>query len=161
MTSGTSVPDARLAAFVADLAKAATSAFVEVPLELLRAPGFRAALQNAQWYVTTLDRAPVFDKITLMHALYQSGEYPAGFGFNWDALLDVLRDLEWLESAQGIALVWRHPDVLAERSPDVAATFREVVEDACAHRAEHGYPPLRVLIPAEPAGRRGAHARLG
>lgn len=150
MTSPATALDPRLMTLVADLAKVETPAFVEVPLELLRASGFRAALVGAHWYVSTLDRAPVFDKQTLMHALYQSGEYPAGFGFNWDALLDVLRDLEWLESAQGIALVWRHPDVLAERSPDVAATFREVVEDACAHRAERGYPPLRVLVPAAP-----------
>lgn len=150
MTSQATALDPRLQTLVADLAKTETPAFVEVPLELLRASGFRAALVGAHWYVSTLDRAPVFDKTTLMHALYQSGEYPAGFGFNWDALLDVLRDLEWLESAQGIALLWRHPDVLAERAPDVAATFREVVEDACAHRAERGYPPLRVLVPAAP-----------
>ncbi len=148
MTTPSSTPDARLQTFVAMLADAKTPPFVEVPDELWRTPGFRAGLVKADWYVSTLDRAPVFDKTTLLHALYQSGEYPAGFGFNWDALLDVLRDLEWLESARGIALVWRHPDVLAERSPDVAATFREVVEDACAHRAERGYTPLRVLVPA-------------
>jgi hypothetical protein len=140
--------DARIVALVAHLGDAQTTAFVDVPADVLRSPTLRAALHDAGWYVSTLDRAPVVDKQTLLHALYQSGEYPAGFGFNWDALLDVLRDLEWLESARGIAFVWRHPDVLAERSPDVAATFRDVVADACAHRAEQGYPPLRVLVPA-------------
>lgn len=132
---------------VAAITAAAAPAFVEVPAALLRTKDLRAALQRDGWYVSTLDRAPIYDKTTLLHALYQSGEYPAGFGFNWDALLDVLRDLEWLATARGIAFVWRHPDVLEERAPDVLATFREVVEDAAAHRAEQGYPPLRVLVP--------------
>ncbi len=33
-----------------------------------------------------VDRAPVFDKATLLHALYQALQLPAWFGFNWDAL---------------------------------------------------------------------------
>jgi len=150
MTPPAGATDARVHALVDALSRSETPAFVEVPAELLRGPALRTALKRGHWYVSTLDRAPVVDKTTLMHALYQSGEYPAGFGFNWDALLDVLRDLEWLESARGIALIWRHPGVLEARSPDVAVTFREVVEDACAHRAGRGYPPLRVLVPAEP-----------
>jgi len=140
--------DLRVAAAAAQIAAEGADAFVEVPAELLRTRDLRAALHGDGWYVSTLDRAPVYDKTTLLHALYQSGEYPAGFGFNWDALLDALRDLEWLAEARGIALVWRHPDVLLERAPDVFVTFREVVDDAAAHRAAQGYPPLRVLVPA-------------
>lgn len=148
MTTQASDGDARVAAVAAALADGGAPAFVEVPGDVLRSPALRRALLDARWYVSTLDRAPIYDKATLLHALYQSGEYPASFGFNWDALLDVLRDLEWLETARGIALVWRHPDVLAERAPDVLATFREVVEDAAVHRAARGYPPVRVLVPA-------------
>jgi len=140
--------DATVAAAVAAITSPAAPAFVEVPADVLRLRPLRSALQHDGWFVSTLDRAPVYDKSTLLHALYQSGEYPAGFGFNWDALLDMLRDLEWLASARGVAFVWRHPDVLEERAPEVCATFREVVEDAAAHRAERGYPPLRVLVPA-------------
>lgn len=140
--------DMRVAAAAAAIARPDAEAFVEVPAELLRTRELRVALQDDGWYVSTLDRAPVYDKTTLLHALYQSGEYPAGFGFNWDALLDALRDLDWLASARGIALVWRHPDVLLERAPDVLVTFREVVDEAAAHRAAQGYPPLRVLVPA-------------
>lgn len=140
--------DARVSAAAARLSAVDADPFVEVPADLLRTRDLRAALQGDGWYVSTLDRAPVIDKTTLLHALYQSGEYPAGFGFNWDALLDALRDLEWLASARGIALVWRHPDVLQERAPDVFVTFREVVDEAAAHRAAQGYPPLRVLVPS-------------
>lgn len=139
--------DVRLEAVVARLSSAAAPAVVDVDDDLLGTPDLRRALLRAGWRVATLDRAPVVDKTTLLHALYQSGEYPAGFGFNWDALLDALRDLEWLEPAEGIALVWRHPDVLASRDPETAATFAEILEDAASHRAAVGYPPLRVLVP--------------
>ncbi len=159
MTGKDTAPDPRLAALVAAVAAADAPPFIAVPAELLADGELRAALRREAWYVSTLDRAPIFDKTTLLHALYQSAECPAGFGFNWDALLDRLRDLEWLEPARGIAFVWRHPDVLEERAPDIAATFREIVEEAAAHRAEHGYPPLRVLVPAGWRPQPGAEGR--
>lgn len=149
MTTGNDAPtDQHVDAAVAVITAAEAPAFVPVPPAVLRARDLRLALQAAGWYVSTLDRAPVHDKATLLHALYQSGEYPAGFGFNWDALLDALRDLAWLGDARGIAFVWRHPDVLETRAQDVAHTFREIVDEAAAHRAAHGYPPLRVIVPA-------------
>lgn len=138
-------PDSSIDTFVRALDGA--SPFVPIAANI-DTPALGSALREAGWRVLTLDRAPVVDKATLMHALYQSGRCPAGFGFNWDALLDTLRDLEWLEPCHGIAFVWRHPDVLATRAPEVATTFREVVDDACAARAERGHPPLRVLVPA-------------
>jgi hypothetical protein len=150
MTVRRQFTDPRASALVDALARVASPAFVQVPADELTSPALRAALHGAGWFETRLDRAPVVDKGTLLHALYQCGEYPAGFGFNWDALLDALRDLSWLEPASGVAMVWRHPGVLATRAPDVAATFREIVEEAAAHRAAHGYPPLRVLVPAGP-----------
>lgn len=139
--------DLRLEAVIARLASAGTPAVVDVDADLLATPDLRRRLARAGWRAATLDRAPVVDKATLLHALYQSGEYPAGFGFNWDALLDALRDLSWLEPAEGIALVWRHPEVLTGRDPESAATFAEILEEAAAHRAAAGYPPLRVLVP--------------
>ncbi len=147
MTRSDPEQETRVAALLAALAVVDAPPFLEVPDGWLLDGDVPGAVQRAGWYVRTLDRAPVYDKTTLLHALYQSGEFPAGFGFNWDALLDVLRDLAWLEPARGIAFLWRHPDVLERRAPDVCATFREVVEEAAAHRAAHGYPPLRVLVP--------------
>jgi len=41
-----------------------------------------------------VDQAPVFNKFTLLHALYQNCSLPAYFGFNWDALADVLATLD-------------------------------------------------------------------
>ncbi|MEZ5417792.1 MAG: barstar family protein [Vicinamibacterales bacterium] len=153
MTRGLQEPeDPRVAALLALVGTADTPAFVEVAPDLLATPDLRVALARAGWRVAVVDRAPVVDKATLLHALYQSGEYPAGFGFNWDALLDALRDLSWLEPAVGIALLWRHPDVLQSRDPESAATFAEIVAEAAAHRAEAGYPPLRLFVPQPAAG---------
>lgn len=137
--------DPRVEALVGVLAAPETAVFVDAPPDVVEGRALRHGLAAAGWRVAVLDRAPVVDKATLLHALYQSGEYPAGFGFNWDALLDALRDLSWLEPAAGIAILWRHPDVLASREPDSAATFRQVVEEAAGERVAAGYPVLRVI----------------
>ena len=136
--------DPRVAAVVAALTAPAASAFIDAPPEV-DGRALRQAIAAAGWRVVVLDRAPVVDKATLLHACYQSGQYPAGFGFNWDALVDALRDLSWLEPAAGIAILWQHPDVLESRDPDTAAMFREVVEEAAGERAAAGYPLLRVV----------------
>jgi hypothetical protein len=138
----------QIAAAVSQISDAAAPALVPLSKALLRSSALRVALRAAGWYASTLDRASVFSKDTLLHALYQSGEYPAHFGFNWDALADALNDLEWLGDAQGVAMFWRNPDVLKSRAPETYATFVEIVEEAHASRAEQGYAPLRVLIPA-------------
>ena len=137
--------DPRVAAVVAALTAPEPSAFIAAPAEVVASRALRHAIAAAGWRVVVLDRAPVVDKATLLHACYQSGQYPAGFGFNWDALVDALRDLSWLEPAAGIAILWQHPDVLESRDPDTAAMFREVVEEAAGERAAAGYPLLRVV----------------
>ncbi len=136
--------DPRVAAVVAALTAPGVSAFIDAPPEA-DGRALRHAIAAAGWRVVVLDRASVVDKVTLLHACYQSGQYPAGFGFNWDALSDALRDLSWLEPAAGIAILWQHPDVLDLRDPETAATFREVVEEAAEERAAAGYPLLRVI----------------
>jgi hypothetical protein len=45
-----------------------------------------SSLRNEGYLAVLVDRAPVFNKETLLHALYQSCVFPAYFGFNWDAL---------------------------------------------------------------------------
>ena len=141
----TRAPDPRLTDLVAALTAPGDSAWIDAPQDLVDSRALRHALAAAGWRALVLDRAPIVDKPTLLHACYQSGRYPAGFGFNWDALVDALRDLSWLEPAAGIAILWQHPDVLESREPDTAATFREVVEEAAGERAAAGYPLLRVV----------------
>lgn len=120
---------------------------VDTDKQMLVDLGLRNALRKAGWFVSVVDRAPIFDKDTLLHAFYQAGQFPGYFGFNWDALLDTFCDLSWLGDVNGIALIWRNPSILAARSPDVFTTFGEVLAEANSTRWRKSLAPLRILAP--------------
>jgi RNAse (barnase) inhibitor barstar len=104
-------------------------------------------LRDAGYFAVLVDRAPVFNKETLLHALYQSCVFPAYFGFNWDALEDILKT-DWLESSQtfrGYVLVFRNFSVLEERAENVAKTFLDSVQDVAKVRLEKDRIPLYVV----------------
>lgn len=73
-----------------------------------------------------IDRAPVFDRSTLLHALYQALSLPAWFGFNWDALEDALFGDEAAETPPRL-LVFRDFELLEERDPETARVFLDIV----------------------------------
>jgi RNAse (barnase) inhibitor barstar len=102
-------------------------------------------LESEGFFATLVDRAPIFNKDTLLHALYQSCLFPAYFGFNWDALEDCLNDFSWL-IAEGYVLVFQDFMVLKERSPEVAETFETIVSDVFKTRKEIERKPLIVLM---------------
>ncbi len=102
-------------------------------------------LESEGFFATLVDRAPVFNKDTLLHALYQSCFFPGYFGFNWDALEDSLNDFSWL-IADGYVLVFQDFEVLKERSPEVAETFEAIVNDVFKIRKEAGRKPLIILL---------------
>jgi hypothetical protein len=103
-------------------------------------------LRSEGYFAVLVDRAPVFNKETLLHALYQSCVFPASFGFNWDALEDTLLDFSWLEEQpQGFALVFRNFSVLEERAPNVVETLLEIARDVAKVRREKNRPPLFVV----------------
>jgi RNAse (barnase) inhibitor barstar len=104
---------------------AAPNEHVEAVLARLRADGI-----DAVW----VDRAPVFDKETLLHALYQSLQLPAWFGFNWDALQDALFGPEDADAPPRM-LVFRDFELLEERDPDSARMFLEIVDTVAADPA--------------------------
>ena len=95
---------------------------VEMVVEKLRADGVQAV-----W----VDRAPVFDKMTLLHALYQALQLPAWFGFNWDALEDCLHDVGSNSSAPHV-LLFEDFELLEEREPATAATFLDIMRTVSA-----------------------------
>ena len=104
---------------------AASNERVETEIARMRADGI-----DAVW----VDRAPVFDKATLMHALYQSLQLPAWFGFNWDALQDALYGPEDADAPPRM-LVFRDFELLEERDPASARTFLEIVDAIAADPA--------------------------
>jgi RNAse (barnase) inhibitor barstar len=102
-------------------------------ISALRLEGCRAVL---------VDRAPVFDKPTLLHALYQACGFPAYFGFNWDALSDALVEQADPSQQSGadasgarqhpLILIFQDFALLKTRSPDVAETFLDIVAEVNA-----------------------------
>ena len=83
-------------------------------------------LTESAYHAVFVDRAPVFDRDTLMHALYQGLRFPGYFGFNWDGLKDCLTALEGMEGRKFI-LVFSD---LSQLPPEVRSTFLETVSEA-------------------------------
>lgn len=71
-------------------------------LELCRAAGF-AAIQ--------VDVGTVKDASQLLSKIASAMEFPDYFGTNWDALIDCLRDLSWL-NPKGVLLVLENSKAL-------------------------------------------------
>lgn len=104
-------------------------------------------LREAGYFAVLVDRAPVFNKETLLHALYQSCMLPGYFGFNWDALEDTLAS-DWLEPVhpfKGYVLVFRNFGLLEARAENVAKTFLDIVRDVGKTRQEKDKAPLYVV----------------
>ncbi len=72
-----------------------------------------------------IDRAPVFDKVTVLHALYQGCRLPATFGFNWDALIDSLSSLP---AAPAYILAFNDLAILQARDPASLTAFVQVLD---------------------------------
>jgi RNAse (barnase) inhibitor barstar len=94
--------------------------------------------------VLHLDRAAVFNKETLLHAFYQAAKFPAYFGFNWDALADLLMDFHWLPKHNGVVLILQNTTLL---EPDVLSTLLEITEEVTLKRASKKLVPLFLVMP--------------
>jgi hypothetical protein len=116
---------------------------VHAVLQQLRAAGLRPI-----W----VDRAPVFDRVTLLHALYQALQLPAWFGFNWDALEESLFDVG--DGGLPAVLVFNDLELLEEQDPDSAATFLDIVRTVSAHPTSS----LRGLVRVRDASRQRSHS---
>jgi RNAse (barnase) inhibitor barstar len=126
-------------------------AVIEVPTDGFNAAALAIALTNAlhkaDVYAVIIDRAPVINKDTLLHAIYQSCEFPKTFGFNWDALVDCLSDFAWAE-AKGYALILKQPALLKARAPEDFATLLDVMQAVSERWAREGVP-FKLVLPHE------------
>ena len=134
---------------VARCANLDAPSLIEVPHSRLRSDAVSAALSAAGWHAAALDEAgPITDKAALLGAVNAALNAPGYAGANWDALLDSLSDLEWLDgadSAAGVALIWRRPAALRSADPASYTTFLEVLAEADARLKARGARPLRVI----------------
>ena len=118
-------------------------AVVPVDAGFLNEHALQAAFRNKAFF-TWIDRAPVFDKTSLMHAIYQSCAMPAWFGFNWDALIDSLSSLP---DAPAYVLALSNPDSLKTQAPDDYSAFIRVIQ-AVRDRLAVRHIPFVMLVPA-------------
>lgn len=130
---------AALAKLIRRCADVNTPNVLEADAALLANPHLETEFRRADWFAAVIDRAPVFSKDTLLHAIYQSCALPAHFGFNWDALVDALSDLP-ADDVQGYALILKSPEVLRTRAHDVYDTFLEVIDAVNERYAGEGKP---------------------
>jgi RNAse (barnase) inhibitor barstar len=98
-----------------------------------------------------VDRAPVFDKTTLLHALYQALQLPGWFGFNWDALEECLFDT----AGNGVprVLVFHDFELLEEHDAAAAETFLDIVRTVSSNPASalRGVVRVHDMIPDRPS----------
>ncbi len=92
-----------------------------------------------------IDVGTCANKKDLLQHLSKNLSFPSGFGHNWDALSDNLRDLDWLPAA-GYMLVFEHADKLEDAAEDEFAIFVDILDDAAAAWQEREVPFFAFLV---------------
>jgi hypothetical protein len=89
----------------------------------------------------------------LLRRLSVSLELPTGFGDNWDALADSLRDLRWMP-AWGYVLLFDHADDLRLAAPADFDILLGILDDAATFACDNDMPwfAFLALPDAEPDG---------
>lgn len=91
-----------------------------------------ARAEREGWRCFVLEGADVRDKAGLLAACARACGFPAYFGHNWDALLDMLRDLSWAPAQRGYLLIWNDARGLARSAPHDMDVALDVLRDAIA-----------------------------
>ena len=102
-------------------------------------PALAAAARDAGLLVRRIGLDGCRDKQALLLRIGTMLDLPAGWGRNWDALMDALRDLEWLP-APGYALLFDTAGQLQAQRPHELGTLVGVLQEASAWWAESGVP---------------------
>lgn len=102
-------------------------------------PPLAAAARDAGLLVRHVDLDGCADKATLLLRLATTLDLPAGWGRNWDGLLDALRDLSWAP-APGYLLALDGLASLQAGRPKELETLIGVLGEASRWWAEAGVP---------------------
>lgn len=78
-----------------------------------------------------------WDKRSVLGAFAEALDLPDWFGYNWDALVDALRELG-NDDARRIELVWDHVHALREAEPETYATVVDILEQVADERDDLG-----------------------
>jgi RNAse (barnase) inhibitor barstar len=87
------------------------------------------AARQGKLYVCRADLEGCHDKSELLKRLAMALKLPSGFGQNWDALVDSLRDLGWLHGT-GHALLLDHANDLRQAAAKDFDTLLGILHEA-------------------------------
>jgi hypothetical protein len=107
-----------------DTAQSGTYIVDPVMMDRLAADGAAAHL-----HTTRVDLRNCRDKAALLHRLAGALDFPAGFGNNFDALADSLRDLGWLHG-EGYVVLLDHSDELQGAAEDDLDVALDIFDEA-------------------------------
>ncbi|MEO8742133.1 MAG: barstar family protein [Lysobacteraceae bacterium] len=96
-----------------------------------------ASARNTDLVVRRIDLHGCINKDDLLQRIAAALAFPPGFGNNWDALSDCVRDLGWLPG-QGYVLLFGHLGNLRDASEDDFDTLLDVFDEAAETWAEQG-----------------------
>ena len=109
-----------------------------------------AAAEQGKLYVCRADLAGCRDKAELLRRLAAALNVPNGFGQNWDALLDTLRDLEWLHG-EGHVLLLDHASDLREAAAKDFDTLLAILHESAGFAISRSRPFFAFLsLPEHP-----------
>lgn len=111
-----------------------------------------ALARDAGLRTLRVDLAACQNKHTLLIRLATQLDFPTDFGRNWDALSDALRDLSWLPTSQGYALLLDGADALAEQAPADRDTLLDILDEAANSWAHQSIVFAAFVAPAEACG---------
>ena len=97
----------------------------------------RRAAEDAKLEWMELDVTVARAKEALLEACARGLDFPKGFGANWDALSDCLRDFSW-RPGSGYVIFWRGGAAIAAAAPDDLAIALEIFRDAASYWKERG-----------------------
>ncbi|HEX7816388.1 barstar family protein [Dyella sp.] len=109
-----------------------------------------AAARQTSLRIVRVDLHDCTDKDSVMRHLNDALHFPAGFGANWDALTDCLRDLSWL-AAPGYLILLMHGQTLREANEEVFDTLLDVLDEAAEHWFDAKIPFFAFLALPESA----------
>jgi RNAse (barnase) inhibitor barstar len=109
-----------------------------------------SAAEQGKLYVCRADLEGCHDKSELLKRLATALKLPSGFGQNWDALVDSLRDLGWLHGA-GHALLLDHANDLRQAAAKDFDTLLGILHEAANFAIGHNRPFFAFLsLPEHP-----------
>lgn len=106
-------------------------------------PGLEAVKGKKQLFVEVPTN--IKDRQELFVLLYHRFDFPRYFGFNWDALVDSLMDLEWIPEKNIVIL---HRDIPFTDEND-RQTYLKLLEDVIGHWKQFNEHTFTIYFPKE------------